>query len=128
MPNFEGKSEAMDASLRYGRVPFEVGTDQRLSACDVRVYFALASSVWQGRTCTLGNEWIAAMTHVSARQVRYSVQSLIAAGHVQMAPRKRGQRAVYLLTSPVFGQKQGHVNVVRSTPRGKRMVSVEKIA
>lgn len=68
------------------------------------------------------------MTGVSPRQVRNSIKALVKAEHVQMAERKRGQRAVYALTSPVFGQKQGKVNVVRSTPHGKRLVSVEKIA
>lgn len=130
MPNFRGKSEAMSAALpaRYVRIPYEVGADPRLTTSDVRVYFALASAVWQGRTCTLGNDRIAAMTGVSPRQVRNSIKALVKAEHVQMAPRKRGQRAVYALTSPVFGQKQGKVNVVRSSPRGKRLVSVEKIA
>lgn len=130
MPNFGAESEAIASSLaeRYVRLPYAVGADQRLSASDVRVYFALASAVWQGRTCTLGNERISAITGVSARQVRSSIRSLITAGHVQMAERKRGQRAIYALTSPVFGQKQGKVNVVRSTPRGKRLVSVEKTA
>lgn len=132
MPNFRVKSEELNASLsekpRYVRIPYEVGTDPRLTASDVRVYFALASAVWQGNTCTLGNEWIAAMTHICARQVRKSIKKLCEVKYLQMAPRRRGQRAVYILASPVFGQKQGKVNVVRSSPRGKRLVSVEKIA
>lgn len=135
MPNFPPESEERYSSLhgqkrkpRYARIPWEVGVDRRLSAHDVRVYFVISSSVFQGRTCTIGNQRIADVAAMTARQVRLSVKNLVECQHLQMAERRRGERAVYILTSPLFGQKQGKVDEVISAPSGKRLVSVRRTA
>lgn len=56
------------------------------------------------------------------------IKRLVDRGHLRMSASERGRRAMYILTSNVFGQKQGKVDEVVSTPRGKRLVSVSKTA
>jgi hypothetical protein len=63
-----------------------------------------------------------------AATVKARIDELIKAGYVEVADKKNGQRAYYSLTSPVFAQKQGKADVIVSTPRGKRLVSVERRA
>ena len=53
---------------------------------------------------------------------------LVNGGHLQILAAERGRRAMYILTSNVFGQKQGKVDEVISAPSGKRLVSVRKTA
>lgn len=113
-------------TLRYARVPLDVGTDPRLKALDVRVYIILAASVWQGSTTSVGIRYLAEMSCCAKRLAMASLKRLIAAGHVERTVSGRGKRAMYVLTSPVFGQKQGNVDVVVSAPRGKRLVGVAK--
>jgi hypothetical protein len=52
----------------------------------------------------------------------------VAAGHIEKAPRRHGQRGRYVLLSQVFGQKQrGDFDAVAMGPGGRpRLVSVRK--
>lgn len=114
---------------KYTRIPASVLLDTTLSSFDVRVFGVLALATWQGSTCSVGMRHIAKSLGSTTRLVQQSVQRLIVAKHLTVPGEpKRGMRAIYILTSQVFGQKQGRVNVVRSTPKGKRLVSVEKSA
>lgn len=124
----QGESR-IEGNWAYARVPLTVLADATLKRIDVAVYAAISSTVWQGRVGSLGNRQIALIARVSQPTASRSIARLVNSGHIEIAASKgKGYRAIYILTSPVFGQKQGNVNVVRSTPRGKRLVSVEKTA
>lgn len=114
---------------RYSRVPWEVVADPRLKPRDVRVYAALASPVMQGSYSRIGTRRISESIHLSRRLVIESVLLLESCGHIEKAPTKRGQRAGYVLTSPVFGQKQSRETVVvRGASGVPRYASMEKTA
>lgn len=115
-------------TVRYARLPLEVLGDKRLKRVDVCVYAAIATVVWQGNVAKTGIRAVAEVAGCSKRIAAGSVQRLAEFGHIQVSENGRGMRASYVLTSPVFGQKQGKVDVVRSTPRGKRLVSVKRTA
>lgn len=60
--------------------------------------------------------------------VSRKIAELEAAAYIKTENSGAGRRSWYELLSPVFGQKQGKADVIVSAPRGKRLVSVEKIA
>ena len=63
--------------------------------------------------------------YFSKTTVVEAVQELAKAGVISVSKSGAGKRTVYLLLSPVFGQKQGKETVVVSGPKGaQRMVSV----
>jgi DNA-binding MarR family transcriptional regulator len=94
------------SSSRFARIPTEVSTDHRLVARDVRVYEAISMSSWNGPVVEIGKRLLARRARCAERLVLKSLRSLEAAGHIEKQPRKRGQRARYVLLSPVFAQKQ----------------------
>jgi hypothetical protein len=112
----------------YSRVPREVASDRRLKHRDVRVYAVLSSFCWQGNVSQVGRRLIAKLAPCVPRKVPDSLRRLESAGHIQIQPGRRGQRAMYILLSPVFGQKQrAGVDEIISTPNGNaRLVSVRK--
>lgn len=113
---------------KYSRVPWEVGTDLRLSARDIRVYFVLAASVWQGNVAKVGRRWISKEIGLSPRLVIAAIKKLIECGHVKTQDRKHGQRGIYELTSSVFAQKQGRIDEVATNPESgaKRLVAMRR--
>jgi hypothetical protein len=84
----------------------------------------MAMYVFEGNVVTLGIRKMAGMLHCALATAHKALKSLCSGGFVVQRPAANGRRSVYELTSPVFAQKQGVVTVVRSGPRGKRMVSV----
>ena len=119
----------INGAWAYARVPLTVLADSTLKRADIAVYAAIASTVWQGRVGSIGNRKIAEISRMSQPSVSRSVARLVKGGHVEISESKgKGYRAIYILTSQVFAKKQGKVDIVRSTPRGKRLVSVEKTA
>lgn len=58
------------------------------------------------------------------------LRELEEAGHIEKAPAVKGKRAFYVLTSPVFGQKQrdGVQETARAPSGGRRLVSVRKVS
>jgi hypothetical protein len=114
-------------SWSYARVPREVVCDEDLKLRDVRVYCMLAGSVWQGSTASVGTRLIASCIHASRRLVIESLRRLEARGHIRKAAARRGKREVYVLLSPVFGQKQrAGIEEKAMGPSGPRLVSVPK--
>lgn len=86
----------------------------------------LALDVFEGRTASVGMRQLGKLLGKSAQTVQRRIGELVKADHVKIAPMEFGKRATYVLTSPVFAQKQGKVNVVVSSPRGgKRLASVD---
>ena len=71
---------------------------------------------------------LAAWTSASRRFVVESLQRLESRGHVQKAAARRGQRQTFVLTSPVFGQKQraGVEEVISSPSRTPRLAGVRR--
>jgi hypothetical protein len=111
----------------YARVPREVVCDSNLKFLDVRVYSVLSGDVWQGTTATIGTRLIADYLQASRRLVIESLCRLEQRGHIAKARRRRGKRAMYVLLSPVFGQKQRHGAEEKAMgPSGPRLVSVPK--
>lgn len=109
-------------------MPLDVLSDKRLTANDVRVYAALAATVWQGKTCTMGLRHIGDMAACAKRKAAASLDNLVRFGYVERPGWEKGskKRGVYMLKSAIFGQRQGRENVVVAGPRGKRLVSVDR--
>ncbi len=110
----------------YGRVPASVSLDLSISSDAVRVYSLLALSVYQGSVARVGMRQIGQIMGKSAATIKRRIDELVNAGHIKANAGKLGERAYYELLSPVFGQKQGRHDVIVSSPRGKRLVSVEE--
>ncbi len=121
-------SHAEGHLIRFSRIPWTVGTDPKLSSFAVRVYVILAAHVFEGSTARIGVRALARYGAMSKNTANAAIVELSERGHIGIANMGRGQRQMYVLHSEMFGQKQGKVNIVRSTPRGKRLVSVEKTA
>jgi hypothetical protein len=95
------------AKARFGRVPDTVGADSRLSATDVRVYWALArSAITSGEVVNLGTRLIAKTACCTQRQVVKSLGTLKKTGHIDAVNGERGSRAIYRLLSPVFASSR----------------------
>jgi DNA-binding Lrp family transcriptional regulator len=105
-------------------VPNEVAVDRRLNVEHLRVYTVMASAVYQGSVARIGQRLIGRLVGLSAMTVGRRIQELVVFGHARASHCKNGERGWYELTSPVFGQKQGVATEIRSTPRGRRMVSI----
>ncbi len=117
-------SRVEHSDLWWGRVPASVLLDPRLSSDAVRIYGMLALSVFEGRIASVGMRQLGKLIGKSAQTVQRRIAELVNAGHLATASGQAGKRAKYELTSPVFAQKQGKVNVVVSSPRGRRLASV----
>jgi len=114
---------------RFSKIPRSVSSDRRLNARDKSVYGALAGFCFQGSVAKVGKRLLSRLAGCAERLVIDSLKKLEITGHIQKAPdRRRGQRAWYILTSPVFGQKQrAGVDEVAIIPGGQpRLVSVKK--
>jgi DNA-binding transcriptional MocR family regulator len=113
----------------YARIPVEVLFDSRISDQAKLVYCALAMSVFQGSVAFIGQRLIADRFGVSQSTVSRRLRELEKVGHIRRMAGKRGYRAHWALTSVVFGQKQGKVTEVVSSPSGGlRYASVEEVA
>jgi hypothetical protein len=112
----------------FSRVPREVSSDRRLKHRDVRVYAVLAASCWQGTVANVGKRLIAKHAPCAERLVVASLKRLEGTGHIKKLPVRRGQRGLYHLVSPIFGQKQrADVQEMITTPDGRRrLVTVRK--
>jgi hypothetical protein len=121
----EGAADIPPSRIRYARVPRQVYADPRLEARGVRIYCVLASACWQGSVAQVGKRLIATEACCAECTVISSLRKLEAAGHTQKQPgRRRGHRAMYVLLSPVFGQKQrAGVEEVISGPDGRRSLA-----
>ncbi len=110
---------------RYARLPVSVLRDPDLSPAARIVYCELALWVFQGATCSLGQRAIAERLGLARNTVADGLEQLEQRGHIELNRSSHGRRAMYILTSPAFGQKQGKVTVVVSSPKGdKRYASV----
>lgn len=111
---------------RFSRVPAEVWTDAGVNGSDVKVYCAMASTVWQGNICRMSLAEIAELCGTTRQVVLRAIKNLAALGHVRIpSSNKERKSGWYELTSPVFGQKQGKEDVIVSSPRGQRYVSMD---
>lgn len=118
---------AAKPKVRHARIPHAVLVDSRVSHIAVRVYCFLAECVWQGTSTRMGQRWIAKNCQMARSSVQVAIDELIAAGHVNV-PFTGKNRAVYHLTSPLFGQKQaaGIAEVASGPSGGKRLVSAPR--
>lgn len=113
---------------RYGRIPDSVGLDPDLTHAAVRVYWALSRSVFQGNTASIGQRLIAKLIHAKQETVSVALRELEMNGHIETR-REGNRRPMYILLSPIFGQKQGKEEVLVSSPSGgQRLASVRKTA
>lgn len=105
---------------RYARLPLSVLRDPELSPVARIVYCELALWVFQGATCSLGQRAIAERLGLARNTVADGLEQLEQRGHIEFNRSSHGRRAMYILTSPVFSQKQGRVTEVVSAPSGGR--------
>lgn len=119
------KGAKVSTPLSWARMPRSVWADSQLSDFDVRVFAALTADSWSTRYAVSSVRSLASELGCSHGRVAKALQSLCAAGHIEQAPRQRGQMAAYRLTSPVFAPAKKIVSdatgvgvVVEST--GKR--------
>lgn len=91
---------------RFAMIPWEVGSDPRLTHRDVRVYFALAAAR-RGEIAKIGVRRIAEGCHVGYRKIGLILSKLKTCGHVEFEADARGKRTKYVLTSPLFATKPG---------------------
>lgn len=111
----------------HGRVPGSVSLDSRLSDRAVRLYSLLSAYVFHGTTTSIGQRLLAERLGWSQSKVNRAMAELIACDHVVPTEVGVGSRAIYHLTSPVFGQKQGKEKIVVSAPSGgKRLASLRE--
>jgi hypothetical protein len=116
---------------RYARLPLTVLRDSELLPVARLVYCELALWVFQGATCSIGQRAIAERLGIARNTVADALEQLEQRGHVELNRTTHGRRAMYILTSPVFGQKQGRATEVVSAPSGGRRyasVVVEEVA
>ena len=112
----------------YARIPASVLLDKSLKPDAVRIYGLLALSVYQGSVTRVGIRQLGRVIGRSPATVSRRLSELVANGHVKTLKLKNGQRAWYELTSPVFGQKQGHETVVvRGQSGAPRFASIAKV-
>ena len=112
----------------HARIPLSVWTDPKLHRADVHVYRVLAQAVWQGNVAGIGMRRIAEESRMTLKNAHACIKRLVDGGHLLVSAAERGRRSMYILTSPIFGQKQGKADEVISTPHGKRLVSVRNTA
>ena len=107
----------------YGRIPADVLLDESLSSDAVRVYGILALWVFQGDVAYIGMREIGRLSGLSPATVMRRVKELAAAKYIEVRKAETGKRSWYVMTSPVFGQKQrAGVEELVSAPR-RRLVT-----
>lgn len=99
----------------HGRTPANILLDQEMSDLATRIFGILSLKTFQGNIATLGVRKLETLTGRGRSIVHRALQELAKAGHIAPASKTRGQRAQYVLTSPVFGQKQRDLNSGKSS-------------
>lgn len=111
----------------YARIPVEVLLDRRVNGTALRVYGVIVSALRYTGTVSIGMRLISKRTGIAARNVARAIKQLEAAGHVKVIPKDRGMRASYFLTSKLFHEKQGRVNLKALSSSGRIMqVAVDR--
>jgi biotin operon repressor len=98
---------------RYGRTPYSVLLDKRLTASARCVYAFLASTVFQGTVASVGQRRIAGQLGISTTTVTQAIKELAAYGHVEVVSAGK-QRYCYHMKSSIFGQKQAALDAGES--------------
>jgi len=112
----------------FGMIPSDVSTDERLNHRDVRVY-CIFSQTRRGPLVSIGERRVAVILRLKRRSVRASIAALVAAGHVEALPVKRGERARYRLTSPLFSAAvsvKAEVSEEKAVPLKREWVNCPK--
>lgn len=120
----ESVSSKLKHSRRYGKLPLELIQDPKVSDSAKVLYALLAAQVFQGRIAKVGQRLMAANLGVSVATVCRRLAELKSHGYIGLGPTRCGQRAFWILNSPVFGSKQGSLDEVAPGPSGRRLVSV----
>ncbi len=119
-----GKDSDRETRARYARIPEEVLMDRKLSLEAYRIYGLIAMNVYQGSVSVIGLRKLGKKMGRSPNTVRKRIEELVKAGYIRVSDTGERERLWYVLTSPVFAQKQGQVEEVHINPDGsKRMVS-----
>lgn len=88
---------------RFSKVPWDVMTDDQLTATDIRVYCILGAYGWKTGVATIGLRWIAECAKVSYNGVRASIDRLVKHGHIaKKTAEHRADRSQYRLTATLF--------------------------
>ncbi len=115
----------MNTHEGYSRIPRRtVLHSPHLTPCEKLVYAELADHCWQGSVAKVGGRAIARNLCISATKVYAALLRLTELGLI--VPLDRGKKRLnwYVLTSDVFGKKQGVVDEAARAPSGgRRLVS-----
>lgn len=115
--------------LPYSRVPRELWLDPSVTQmATIKVFCAISGKTQQGNTASLGQNLLADALEMDRRTVRRALVQLEKMGHIKRAGSSKGMRDKYVLTSPVFGQKQrdGVREIAVGPSGGERMVSAPR--
>lgn len=112
----------------HGRTPANALLSQDLSDFAKVVFGIMSLKVFHGNISTMGMRKLAQLCRTSKSRVHRAIAELAAEGHIAPAPKNRGQRGCYVLTSPVFGAKDraGDVEEVIVSGPGRRQVAVSR--
>lgn len=119
----------VDFWLPYSRVPRELWLSPLVvQMATIKVFCALAAKTQQGNTVSIGQTLLADALELDRRTVRRALTQLEDMGYIKRAGTSKGMRDKYMLTSPVFGQKQrdGVLEAAQAPSGGTRLVSVPK--
>lgn len=126
MPKHVQKQSRPVPSTWYGRLPVSIMRRVDLSTSAKLVFAAISAHVWQGDTAKVGQRRLASLTGLALSTVNSAIKELVDVKAI--VPMGEGQRRrMYVLLSPVFGQKQGKMDVIVSGPSGvPRYASMEQ--
>ena len=99
-PQSDTPVESVKGFAKHARVPESVGSDPKLRAKDVRIYYALSLAERNGRA-TIGQRLLARSACMAQQHVSGSLVRLEAAGHIQVERRRRA-RSSYVLLAAMF--------------------------
>lgn len=124
----------MKHSRRYGRTPQEILEDPEVHSESVRIYGLMAMWVFQGNVVKKGVRYFAKCIKKSPATALRRIRQLIELGLVKQGAVNPGERAYYVLVSPLFAKKQRALDAGQaitedlvSFPR-KRLATVRKSA
>jgi DNA-binding Lrp family transcriptional regulator len=80
----------------------------------------MASALRHNNLAHIGQRELGKLLGISAATAGRRVRELVDAGYIDRTEQKLGQRAHYVLNSPIFAQKQGKQDIIVSSPSGGR--------
>jgi DNA-binding MarR family transcriptional regulator len=103
-------SRAARSPKWYGKMPALVSLDKTITFEAKTAFAILALGAFHDNTSTLGLRELGRLMDRSLSSAKRYVHELVKAGHLLREKSANGKRAVYVLTSPAFGDKSSHLD------------------